>query len=62
MHVLIWLKNGNHVHVVKITLASKESLRFNPVRQANDFCETPKYFQEGKGLPRDLNTVALVEF
>lgn len=26
-----------------------ESLRFNPVRQANDFCETPKYFQGRKG-------------
>lgn len=32
------------------------------MRQANDFCETPKYFQEDKGLPGDLNTVALVEF
>lgn len=32
------------------------------MRQANDFHETPKYFQEEKGLPRDLNTVALVEF
>lgn len=29
---------------------------------ANDFCETLKYFQEETGFPRDLNTVALVEF
>lgn len=48
------LKNGNHVHVVKITLASKKPLRFNPMRQPRVFFKTPKCFQERKTFPGDL--------
>lgn len=32
-NLVFFFLNRNHVHVIKITLASKKPLRFNPVRQ-----------------------------